>query len=57
MFSKKPQFSSDEEKVERIASGMLAPFVLFVVFTLLGAMAGAYWLQQRSIEAHSSELK
>jgi signal transduction histidine kinase len=57
MFSKKPQFSNDEEKVERIASGMLAPFVLFVVFTLLGAMAGAYWLQQRSIEAHSSELK
>ena len=44
MFSKKPQFSSDEEKVERIASGMLVPFVLFVVFTLLGAMAGAYWL-------------
>jgi signal transduction histidine kinase len=57
MFSKKPQFSSDEEKVERIASGMLAPFVLFVVFTLSGAMAGAYWLQQRGIETHSSKLK
>ena len=57
MLSKKTRFSSDEEKIERITSRILAPFVLFVVFTLLGAMAGAYWLQQRSIEAHSAELK
>jgi signal transduction histidine kinase len=57
MLSKKTRFSSDEAKVERIASRILAPFVLFVVFALLGAMAGAYWLQQRSIEAHSAKLK
>ncbi|MEN8800772.1 MAG: ATP-binding protein [Thiogranum sp.] len=57
MLSKKARFSGDEAKVERIASRILAPFVLFVVFALLGAMAGAYWLQQRSIEAHSAKLK
>jgi len=57
MLSKKTRFSSDEAKVERIASRILAPFVLFVVFAALGAMAGAYWLQHRSIEAHSAQLK
>jgi signal transduction histidine kinase len=57
MLSNKTRVTSDEEKVERITSRILAPFVLFVVFTLLGAMAGAYWLQQRSIEAHSAELQ
>jgi len=57
MLSKKTRFSGDEAKVEKIASRILAPFVLFVVFALLGAMAGAYWLQQRSIEAHSAKLK
>ncbi|MGI9320403.1 MAG: cache domain-containing protein, partial [Thiogranum sp.] len=57
MLLKKTRFSSDEAKIERITSRILAPFVLFVAFTLLGAVAGAYWLQQRSIEAHSSELK
>jgi len=57
MLSKKTRFSTDDAKVERITSSILAPFVLFVVFTLLGAMAGAYWLQQRTIEAHSAKLK
>ncbi len=57
MSSKKTRFSSDEAKVERFASRILAPFVLFVVFGLLGATAGAYWLQHRSIEAHSAKLK
>ncbi len=57
MLPKKTRLSGDEAKVERITSRILAPFVLFVVFTLLGAVAGAYWLQQRSIESHSSELK
>jgi len=57
MLSKKTRFSSDDAKIERIASRILASFVLFVVFALLGAMAGAYWLQQRSIEAHSAKLK
>ena len=57
MLLKKTRFSSDEAKIERITSRILAPFVLFVAFTLLGAVAGAYWLQQRSIDAHSSELK
>lgn len=57
MFLKKTRFSSDEAKIERITSRILAPFVLFVAVTLLGAVAGAYWLQQRSIEANSSELK
>jgi hypothetical protein len=57
MVSKTTRFSRDEAKVKRITSRILAPFVLFVVFTLLGAMAGAYWLQQRTIEAPSSELK
>jgi signal transduction histidine kinase len=57
MLSKKTHFSTDDAKVERITSRILAPFVLFVVFTLLGAMAGAYWLQQRTIESHSAKLK
>jgi len=57
MLSKKTRFSDDEAKIKRITSRILAPFVLFVVFTLFGAMAGAYWLQQRSIEAHSAELQ
>ncbi len=57
MLSKKARFSGNEARIERITSRILAPFVLFVVFTLFGAMAGAYWLQQRSIEAHSTELQ
>jgi signal transduction histidine kinase len=57
MLTKKTRFSSDDARVERITSRILAPFVLFVLFALSGAMAGTYWLQQRSIEAHSVELK
>jgi len=57
MLLKKTRFTTDGVKVEKITSRILAPFVLFVVFTILGAMVGAYWLQQRTIEAHSAKLK
>ena len=57
MLSKKTGLSGGESKIERITSRILVPFVLFVLFTLFGAMAGVYWLQQRSIEAHSAELQ
>ncbi len=57
MLTRRKQFSAENAPVERIRSRILAPFVLFVVFLLSGVLTGTYWLQQRSIETHSAELK
>jgi signal transduction histidine kinase len=57
MGSEKKQVSIDDARVERITSRILAPFVMIIVFALAGAIGGTYWLQQRSIETHSAQLK
>ena len=53
----KTQRSTNDAKVERITSRILAPFVMIILFALSGVIAGTYWLQQRSIETHSAQLK
>jgi len=53
----KTQLSTNDAKVERITSRILAPFVMIILFALSGVIAGTYWLQQRSIETHSAQLK